>query len=347
MRGELDWSIKAFHDQYGPVVRFSPEELSFISDQAWKDIYNPRINPLVKDPLFYDVVKLGSDGATSIFNADPTSHPRIRKGLAHAFSEKALRDQEPRIEGYLNLLITKLRQAAAAESSVDMVKWYNFLTFDLIGDLALGKSFDCLKSSKYHNWVNGIWKSIKIGPYIRTMATYTNVERLVRLLAPKSIRQARLNHELYVHENTRERVAKGVMEDRKDFLSYILGNQGQQEPLTEKQIAANCGFLIMAGSETTATALSGTTYHLLKTPEALAKATQEVRSAFTSEEEINFVNAAARLPYLLACLNEGLRLYPPGPTLAPRRTPRERMTVIDGYEVPPWVSRRPFSSFLN
>jgi hypothetical protein len=167
------------------------------------------------------------------------------------------------------------------------------------------------------------------------MATYTDVQRLLRLLAPTAVKEARLRHEQYVRENAQERIDKGIMEGRRDFLSYIL--KDEKDRMGDGEIAANCGFLILAGSETTATALSGVTYHLLKTPEAMQKVTDEVRNAFESETEINFVNVSARLPYMLACFNEGLRVYPPGPTIAPRRTPKGCMTNIAGYQVPGWT----------
>ena len=65
-----------------------------------------------------------------------------------------------------------------------------------------------------------------------------------------------------------------------------------------------------AGSETTATLLSGVTYLLLSNPGKLEKLQLEIRSAFQSAEEIT-ITSASRLPYMLACLNEALRLYPP------------------------------------
>lgn len=130
MRGQLDLSIADFHAKYGDVVRFSPDELSFTSEKAWKDIYGYRDQPLIKDPTFYNIVKLGLDGAPSIFNADKYNHPRVRKALAHAFSEKALREQEPFMKGYVDVLIEKLRDIAASGSAADLVQWYNFTTFD-------------------------------------------------------------------------------------------------------------------------------------------------------------------------------------------------------------------------
>lgn len=338
MRGQLDWSLKAFHEKYGPVVRFSPDELSFMSEQAWKDIHEHRNVLLIKDPLFYDSVKSSFNTASDIHTADARSHQQIRKQLAHAFSEKALRDQEPFMKSYVDLLMEKLRGVAAAGKPADMVQWLNFTTFDLIGELAVGKSFGCLNNSQYHDWVSEIFNSIKVGPYIRAMATYTAVPRLMRFLAPTNIKEASSRHQEYVQENVQERLQKGVMEERKDFISYILKNRAAKNGLTDKEIAANCGLLIKAGSETTATALSGVIYHLLKNPAALQKVTSEVRNAFATEAEINFVNVSGRVPYMLACLAEGLRTYSPVPTILPRRTPIGCMTEIDGYRVPGWTN---------
>lgn len=64
-----------------------------------------------------------------------------------AFSERALKAQESVIGGYASLLVHQLhRQASSPETSVvDMVSWYSFFTFDVIGDLAFGEPFYCLR----------------------------------------------------------------------------------------------------------------------------------------------------------------------------------------------------------
>ncbi|KAL1998567.1 hypothetical protein VTN02DRAFT_5958 [Thermoascus thermophilus] len=351
MRGRLDWDLQRFHERYGEVVRFSPDELSFIGEQAWRDIYGNRDHrPLEKDPAWYDVAKI-ADQATTVWTADGPDHVRLRRLLSPAFSDKALRDQEARIRSYVDLLVVRLRGLARAGQPVDMVQWYNFTTFDIIGDLALGKPFGCLRGGRYHGWVKGLFDAIKIGPFTRTVSAYTDVRTVLGLLAPTALREAWARHAAYVADAARERVQKGVMAERRDFLSYILQTmrednaaahgqgQGQGDAVTDQEIAANCSFFLIAGSETVATALSGITYHLLRNPDVLETLVAEIRSAFAREDDITLASTGATpLPYLQACIAEGLRLYPPGPSLLPRRTPRGETIDIAGYPVPGWTA---------
>lgn len=67
-----------------------------------------------------------------------------RRNFAHGFSEKALRDQEPIINIYLDLFIQKLRER---KGKFDMSDMFGFVTIDIIGDLTFGESFQCLEKS--------------------------------------------------------------------------------------------------------------------------------------------------------------------------------------------------------
>ena len=71
---------------------------------------------------------------------------------------------------------------------------------------------------------------------------------------------------------------------------------------------------------------------MLRNKTALAKLTEEVRSAFETTKDITF-RSAANLPYLDAALKETLRVYPPAAIRLPRRTPADG-AVIDGHFVP-------------
>jgi cytochrome P450 len=72
-----------------------------------------------------------------------------------------------------------------------------------------------------------------------------------------------------------------------------------------------------AGSETTATLLTAATFFLLKNPSKLELLTQEIRSTFANESEINMASATG-LKYQGAVLEEGLRIFPPVPGTSAR-----------------------------
>ena len=105
--------------------------------------------------------------------------------------------------------------------------------------------------------------------------------------------------------------------------------------MTREEIISNSGVLLVAGSETTATLLSGATYQLLSNPVVLEKLQAEIRHAFQSEGEITpiSVRSPGKLPYMEAVLTESLRMYPPLPASLPRMT-GSMGNVIDGRFVP-------------
>jgi hypothetical protein len=49
---------------------------------------------------------------------------------------------------YFDLLIKRLYENYA--KPINSVNWYNFTTFDIIGDLTFGEPFGCLENSKMH-----------------------------------------------------------------------------------------------------------------------------------------------------------------------------------------------------
>lgn len=96
------------------------------------------------------------------------------------------------------------------------------------------------------------------------------------------------------------------------------------------ELVSNAEILIIGGSETTASLLCGVTYLLLQNPEAHQILKDEVRSIFHSEEEINLISVN-RLSYMLACLDEAMRMYPPIANGLPRVCPKGGSQVMGKY----------------
>ena len=169
LAGQWPFTLKELHDTYGPVVRFTPNDVSFITPTAWHTIYGHKKGGQLsfqKDKRLY---RGSLTVADNILLANDADHSRQRRLLSHAFSEKALRGQEDILEGYIKLLIGQLIAQSEANKVVNLVQWYNFTTFDIIGDLAFGEPFGCLESGSYHPWVAMIFKGFRLAVYNQTM----------------------------------------------------------------------------------------------------------------------------------------------------------------------------------
>ena len=335
--GRLAQRTHEFHEQYGPVVRLAPNEVSFIDGQGWHDIYNyHQSSPnFPKNPIW---MAPAQNGIHSILSANDADHSRYRRLLAHAFSERALIQQEDLLLSYVELLINQLRAKAASPETavVDLVKWFNFTTFDIIGDLSLGESFQCLEGSQYHAWVTTILKSFKFGAIFICLRFY-GLARPVRSLLPKSLMKKREKHESMAKASIHRRLAQGQSGDNKksDFMFYIL-RHNDEKGMTVPEIEQNLRILVAVGSETTATALAGIAANLLQNPATLNRATSEIRNSFKNEPEIR-AEAVMKLPYLNAVIEEGLRMCPPAPVGMPRVVP-EGGAEVSGHWLPTGVS---------
>jgi cytochrome P450 len=76
------------------------------------------------------------------------------------------------------------------------------------------------------------------------------------------------------------------------------------------ELQETCSSLMLGGSETTASALSGTVYHLLRNPPVLERLVEETRAAFAKEGDIDYVGVN-NLKYQKAVLQEAMRVFPP------------------------------------
>ncbi|KAI3527974.1 hypothetical protein CSPX01_16579 [Colletotrichum filicis] len=102
-----------------------------------------------------------------------------------------------------------------------------------------------------------------------------------------------------------ERLEQGT--DRGDIWSLVEHNKEQNNITREEMYSSSYEFLI-AGSETTASLLSGLTYFLCKNESKMKILLKEIRSLKRDELTISKLQG---LKYLQACIDEAIRLYPP------------------------------------
>ncbi|KAJ5171974.1 hypothetical protein N7492_004567 [Penicillium capsulatum] len=326
LRGTIVHDFQRLHQKYGPIVRTAPDEVSFADGDAWTDIYANRheSRQFLKDPIWWKRQPGEPDSLLSAIS--PPGHARMRKLLAPAFSPRALRAQEPVLQKYTTLLVDRIRQRvvdSGDEANINLTPWLNYTTFDIFGDLGFGESFDCLQDSRYHPWIDLLFKSVKAASVVAATRYYPLLDFLLKKCIPASLMQKAQRHRQQIVEKIDRRLSWEVQ--RPDIMSHLIDDDGQVA-WSRGELDATFGILTTVGSETTATALMGIMCYLVNYPEKLAIVSEEVRTTFKDSIEIK-MSLAKDLPYLNAVIYEGLRMCPPVPWMLPRRVPDGGDTV--------------------
>lgn len=129
------------HQEYGHIVRVAPDELAFDTPEAWNEIYGRSdANGDNRRPDFFISSKLDY-----IISADEADQKRMKAVMAPGFSHAALVAAEPIIKTKMDLFIHQLRKASRqGQDPVNLIRWINYLTFDIVGELLLGIDFGCV-----------------------------------------------------------------------------------------------------------------------------------------------------------------------------------------------------------
>ncbi|PVH96874.1 cytochrome P450, partial [Periconia macrospinosa] len=323
--GELPFLTKALHDKYGAVVRIAPDELSYSSGDAWQDIYGHRSSAIIaskgsfeKDKTWYTNVGESVSIVTTSDRYLSIDHKRFRRVMGPAFSERTLKAQEYLMKRHVDLLISQLHKRVEDKGSVgvDIVRWLNFITFDIIGDLTFGQSFGCLETGELHPWIQWVFGGVKESCFFQAILRVPGIQGLLKPLFHLKNDNWKQQYE-YCAQKAKERME--MKTERPDIMTHIL-QANDEKGLTEKEILDNAQVLVIAGSETTATVLAGCVFYLARNPDAYNKVTAEIRTSFALEDGIN-TESLSRLPYFNAVLEEALRVYPPLAVTLPRTTP--------------------------
>ncbi|ORY66218.1 benzoate 4-monooxygenase cytochrome P450 [Pseudomassariella vexata] len=346
--GRQPYDMLKLHERYGPVVRVGPNELAFNTANSWKDIYEKRKGhkPFIKSD-FYDGGNFADEAHSIVSERDPDKHAYMRKYLRGAFSDRSLREQEYIIREHIDQFIERISEAGCSPGGIDIVMWFNLATFDIIGSLAFGQSFGGVASGNEHFWVSIVVKSLRMGALADTFKRFPLLAAIFQRMFPQVL--SRLiedskRHQAYTMDLVQKRIKQ--KSDRRDFLTNILEAR-ETDRVSDVQIAAHASDFVIAGSETTATALSCITYYLQRNPDVLQNLRREIRDTFKSYDEIDGVSTTS-LPYLNAVILEGMRLYPPLPFPLPRVVP-EGGDMVDGHFIPGGtiVSTNPFAASMS
>ncbi|KAK3689303.1 cytochrome P450-like protein [Podospora appendiculata] len=336
-KGDRHLEFWRMHEKYGKFVRFGPNSLSINSNTALKDIYGFKAN--VRKAEFYDAFVHPAPNTHN--TRDKEVHARKRRVLSHAFSDSAIKEVERYILGNVGAFCEAIGDAGRVASDnkgwtapKNMADWCNWLAMDILGDLCFGKAFHMLDRPDNRYAVDLVGVAAQRHLICGTMPIIDKLS-LDKILFYK-IAAGRARYMGYSRGQLAERAALGDETDRRDFFYHLLKARDPEtgHGFTTPELWGESNLLIIAGSDTTSTAMAATLFYLVRNPSALARATSEIRSAFSTVEAIHQSPALSQCTYLRACIDEAMRLSPSVGGLLPREVLAGGIT-IDGEAIPP------------
>ncbi|KAF3289475.1 hypothetical protein TWF970_003251 [Orbilia oligospora] len=348
MTGKRHLWVHSLHEQYGTHVHVTPSYVSINSSAALHEIYG--YSKQIRKARFYTAFPAIKSNPNTHSGIDKVAHGRKRRILSQAFSESALKGMEDLILDRIRFFQKQLLDApkdvegeSRDEKGVvkmrNMANWFNYLTFDVLGFLCFGKSFELLEGTgnrhlpelvdraAQRHFLCGLW--LPLDSHHLDQVVIPKITRDRWNFIMKSRQQATLR--------AKERTDLGH-NARKDFFYYLLNASDPEtgEKLTMPELWSESNVLMVAGSDTTSTSLAAAVFWLVRHPTALKRLEAEIRSAFTDVEEIISGAKLNECSYLKAVIDEAMRLSPAVPGGLPREVLSGGLT-IDGKFIPAGV----------
>lgn len=224
--------------------RASEQNFTLTDKPSRKDIYGYQNGALAKGEEFPKAAIFYRNRGVppSIVSETRENHALLRRQMSSGFSDRSLREQEKMVMGYVDLLIKRLRErcmpahdgdytgktearplCAASRTAFDMRLWFNYATFDIIGDLAFGESFGCLEHGQATDRVSSIEKGLQ-AQSMNYALKLLGLERLVKWLVRSRAKFRRDNDKLTTAVLKR-RMALKV--ERPDLIEGLLKKQDE------------------------------------------------------------------------------------------------------------------------
>ncbi|KAG0311130.1 hypothetical protein BGZ99_010363 [Dissophora globulifera] len=339
-------------DEFGGIVRyrelFGQESILLSDPKAIHQVLTKNSYDYIRPPRLARFLE-PITGKENVFLAEGDVHKKLRKIIAPAFSHRNIKDMLPSIVGPCARLgeIWEKRASnpGSKEVEFDIMEDLSRATLDILGFAGFGHDFQSLTNS-----------TSELGVSFENISVLdTPTRKVLRSLIPYYLNiplkeNRAMVHNLKVMERATthmvdEKIAqarsiKSKGDARRDLLSVLIcanknSDVAQDRRLSYQELQDQVRIFMVAGHETTASAITWMLYALSINQDAQRRLRNELLQTFgrpchSSSRPLTY-DEINSLPFLNACVKELLRCYPP---VASSSRVATKDDVILGFEIP-------------
>ncbi|KDN42455.1 hypothetical protein RSAG8_06772, partial [Rhizoctonia solani AG-8 WAC10335] len=256
----------------------------------------------------------------SIITVHGHRHKLQRKLLNPVFTPKHMRDLVPTFGTIANIakdiVMNKIQEAGGASATIDIYKWVNYASLEMIGQAGMGHSFGAMedKESDYLKAAGHFFPTMfqlwyirpflpqlmKIGPrsFRRFVVNHTPLRAVQEM---KEISHVMEDTAVGIYNRKKEAAASGTLHAQvaagKDIMTLLLQQNELMPPdqqMTEEELIAQVNGFVFAGSDTTSSALARTLHLLALHPDIQTTLRAEVSEAFKPSRWLEELPLAVR-----------------------------------------------------
>lgn len=309
------WEIQRMHEQYGPVIRTNPDDVHIHDPDFFDTLYTLKLDKWSWWTRGFAVPTAGG------MTVEHEIHRKRRGALNPFFSKASIVANLPVIQEKLAVMCERLDKIKGSREVLDLEAVYLALTTDVLTQCSYGWTYDYIHNPE---WAM-TWKLVNTGgrasaaivrsfPLIGAIVRSMPLSVAIKLVPPVGFMKSwmqRVGVQVQKIKSDPETMAVIKTEKRRKdtIFAQILSSDLPEEELSDERLIDEGVLIATAGSETTAWAITITTYHIMKNPSVLAKMRAELATVpIPQGDAVAPWTALERLPYLTAVIKEGVRM---------------------------------------
>ncbi|KAK4184792.1 cytochrome P450 [Podospora australis] len=332
--GRISFELTEKQKKYGPLMRIAPNWVMFGDADTYRQVNGARSEFFKGD--WYAPGKNAE--VDSLFTSrDEVVRKELKAKLTPGYARRD--DFEPQIDrilgSFIDLIERKHISTPTEFRPIELGHAIQYLTLDIISELSLGEPLGFIASE------SDMYQFIEINdtffPILSVLLTMPWLDKVLKSwplhrLLPKEGDLVGFGRMMGLARTCVEKHLDPDAEPKNDMMASHARNG-----LSKRELEANFTLELIAGSDSTATAIRITLLCLLATPVSLQKLREEIDQGIASgrinPSGIIADAEAQQLPYLQAVIKEGLRMYPPSTGMNNKEVPPGGAT-IHGYFLP-------------